>query len=261
MVAVDIFEGDFRASKDRNKKNLLILGDPRKKQIEFMSDLNTIAWQAAIVKKRHDKVSKSASLNLARNKITQEVKDKRQQLTDKIGESLKMQFIKEYASLVEGTNTRKNSLILSQPEGQSIPIREMGLFSLLKKNLMEMQAAAQSQQSSSGQVDYQDAFASLEVATRKRGPRKSLIEPSYLKMYRDKMEEVRRSPTIEKSSAQRWVNQTKVLEHQIRIHREKLHEINKIVGLIQGDSAKIPAYKFEKINEKFKAQQAETMKI
>jgi len=142
MVVLDIFDGDFKATKDKEKKNLLILGDPRKKQTDFMADLNTLAWQTAIVKKRYDKVNKSNSLNLARNKITQEVKDKRAHLAEKMGEKLKMKFIEEYASLIEGTNTRKNSIILQQPEGQPVPIGEMGLFSLIKKNLMEMQQKA-----------------------------------------------------------------------------------------------------------------------
>ena len=44
MVAVDIFDGDFRATKKENKKNLKVIGDPTKKQIEFMKDMNTIAW-------------------------------------------------------------------------------------------------------------------------------------------------------------------------------------------------------------------------
>jgi len=44
MIAVEIFDGDFREKKKENKKNLIVIGDPRKKQIEFMKDMNTIAW-------------------------------------------------------------------------------------------------------------------------------------------------------------------------------------------------------------------------
>ncbi|MFO0117870.1 MAG: hypothetical protein ACK521_09755 [bacterium] len=40
-----------------------------------------------------------------------------------------------------------------------------------------------------------------------------MIEPSYFKMYRDKMELVKNSTTFKKGAAQRWVNQTKMLEH------------------------------------------------
>lgn len=49
MVALDIFDGDFRETKKVAKKNLIVVGDPRKKQIEFMKDMNTIAWQTKIV--------------------------------------------------------------------------------------------------------------------------------------------------------------------------------------------------------------------
>jgi hypothetical protein len=62
-----------------------------------------------------------------------------------------------------------------------------------------------------------------------------LVEPNYYKMYKDKMDQVKNSTTIKKGAAQRWINQTKMLEHQIRIHRDKLHEINKIVNLVKRD--------------------------
>ena len=109
MVAVDIFDGDFRDAKKENKKNLKVVGDPRKKQIEFMKDMNTIAWQTAIVQQRCDKVKKSNSLMLNRNKITQELVEN--QLTTQVGEKLKMAFIEKFASLETGM-IRKNSLLL-----------------------------------------------------------------------------------------------------------------------------------------------------
>ena len=82
-------------------------------------------------------------------------------------------------------------------------------------------------------------------------------------MYKDKMDQVKNSTTIKKGAAQRWVNQTKMLEHQIRIHRDKLHEINKIVNLVKRDQQKIPLYKFEKINRKYaeKSLAFDTIKI
>lgn len=120
MVNLNIFDGNFKATKERSKdkknKNLLILGDPRKKQTNFMADLNTLAWQTAVVKKRYDKVKKSDSLNIYRKKFTQEVEDKRDHMAEKMGENLRIKFIEWYASIIEGTITRKNSLILQQPE-------------------------------------------------------------------------------------------------------------------------------------------------
>ena len=109
MVAVDIFDGDFRETKKENKKNLKVIGDPTKKQIEFMKDMNTIAWQTAIVQQRCDKVRKSNSLMLNRNKITQELVEN--QLTAQVGEKLKMAFIEKFASFEAGM-MRKNSLLL-----------------------------------------------------------------------------------------------------------------------------------------------------
>jgi hypothetical protein len=45
MINVDIFLGDFRKKKEKFKVgSKLMLGDPRKRQVEFLSDINTINW-------------------------------------------------------------------------------------------------------------------------------------------------------------------------------------------------------------------------
>lgn len=75
-----------------------MLGDPRKKQIDFLSDLNTISMQAPSIKKKLENTMKSASLKLTRNKITQELVDPRKKLSNRLGAALMMSFIENYAN-------------------------------------------------------------------------------------------------------------------------------------------------------------------
>lgn len=45
MINVDLFLGDFRLKKEKfGMSTKLMLGDPRKKQVDFLRDLNTINW-------------------------------------------------------------------------------------------------------------------------------------------------------------------------------------------------------------------------
>ena len=71
---------------------MILPGDPRKKQIDFMQDINMLTWQSAIVKKKLDgKVQKSDVLYVKRNKLTKELDDRHApgaKLLDKLETSL-----------------------------------------------------------------------------------------------------------------------------------------------------------------------------
>jgi hypothetical protein len=77
-----------------------MLGDPRKRQIDFQADLNIISHQAPSVKKKTVNMTKSASLKLSRNKISKELKDESKKLTKQLGKKLMHSFINVYADLL-----------------------------------------------------------------------------------------------------------------------------------------------------------------
>jgi len=94
QVMIDIFDGDIKEIMLKGTKNMVLPGDPRKKQIDFMQDINMITWQSAIIKKKLDgKVQKSDVLMIKRNKFTNKLAKKNQKLMHNLQDGIQDKFI------------------------------------------------------------------------------------------------------------------------------------------------------------------------
>jgi hypothetical protein len=107
----------------------------------------------------------------------------------------------------------------------------MGLFSLIAKHLQEMKAKEPHRLS----MIQNDIYTLSNTVPNSKKRRGNLTEPSYFNMYMDKKKRVQQDPQMEPHSVNQWLQQQSVLEHKMRIKRDKLHEVNKIINLIKPD--------------------------
>jgi hypothetical protein len=77
LVSLEFFDHDLKGGLCENKKQSVFhLGDPRKKHVDFMQDMNSIVWQSTIVKRKLSQVVKSDCMKVQRDRFTNELKVK-----------------------------------------------------------------------------------------------------------------------------------------------------------------------------------------